>query len=142
MNKQRKVVITTTYNEMGIIIDTKAEEVAQPEVAKDTNVLCNDCISRQVAITQLSHNKNKGDDEWELAVQNDIQTIWKLPAAQPEPPWIPITERLPEEPGVYTVTNNDYEVVRYTFSGSDTSREYWERCVKAWLPLPKPYVED
>ena len=31
MNKQRKVLITTTYNEMGIIIDTKAEEVAQPE---------------------------------------------------------------------------------------------------------------
>ena len=31
MNRQRKVVITTTYNEMGIIIDTKAEEVAQPE---------------------------------------------------------------------------------------------------------------
>ena len=31
MNKQRKVLITITYNEMGIIIDTKAEEVAQPE---------------------------------------------------------------------------------------------------------------
>ena len=30
MNKQRKVLITITYNEMGIIIDTKAEEVAQP----------------------------------------------------------------------------------------------------------------
>lgn len=31
MNTQRKVLITITYNEMGIIIDTKAEEVAQPE---------------------------------------------------------------------------------------------------------------
>ena len=34
MNRQRKVVITVTYNEMGIIIDTKAEELgssAQPE---------------------------------------------------------------------------------------------------------------
>ena len=30
MNKQRKVLITITYNEMGIIIDTKAEEVTQP----------------------------------------------------------------------------------------------------------------
>ena len=29
MNKQRKVLITVTYNELGIIIDTKAEEVAQ-----------------------------------------------------------------------------------------------------------------
>jgi hypothetical protein len=43
-----------------------------------------DTIRRQAAITQLSHNKNKGDDEWELAVENDIQTIWKLPPAQPE----------------------------------------------------------
>ena len=33
MNKQRKTVITTTYNEMGIVIDTKAEELAQPEEA-------------------------------------------------------------------------------------------------------------
>ena len=31
MNKQRKVLITVTYNEMGVIIDTKAEEVAQPK---------------------------------------------------------------------------------------------------------------
>lgn len=34
MTRQRKVVITTTYNELGIIIDTKAEELdssAQPE---------------------------------------------------------------------------------------------------------------
>ena len=31
MNKQRKVVITTTYNELGIIIDTKTEEVKQPK---------------------------------------------------------------------------------------------------------------
>ena len=37
MNKQRKVVITTTYNEMGIIIDTKAEEVVQPEVIRCKN---------------------------------------------------------------------------------------------------------
>ena len=39
MNKQRKVVITTTYNEMGIIIDTKVEELgtsARPEPCEDT----------------------------------------------------------------------------------------------------------
>ena len=43
-----------------------------------------DCISRQAVITQLSHNKNKGDDEWELAVENDIQTVWQLPPIQPK----------------------------------------------------------
>lgn len=34
---QRKVLITTTYNEMGIIIDTKAEEVAQPNSIPPVN---------------------------------------------------------------------------------------------------------
>jgi len=34
MNKQRKVLITTTYNEMGMIIDTKSEEVADVVPAK------------------------------------------------------------------------------------------------------------
>lgn len=134
MNKQRKVVITTTYNEMGIIIDTKAEEVAQPEVAKDTNVLCNDCISRQVAITQLSHNKNKGDDEWELAVQNDIQTIWKLPAAQPR--WIPVTERLPDnELVIVQYGDGDFDLLQFPTA-------YRREDIVAWLPLPKPYKED
>ena len=38
MNKQRKVLITITYNEMGIIINTKTEEVAQPEIVR-----CKDC---------------------------------------------------------------------------------------------------
>ena len=50
MNKQRKVLITITYNEMGIIIDTKAEEVAQPNLQPTCNQLATDCISRQAAI--------------------------------------------------------------------------------------------
>lgn len=44
----------------------------------------NELISRQDAIIQLSHNKNKGDEEWKLAVESDIQTIWKLPSVRPE----------------------------------------------------------
>lgn len=49
MNKQRKVVITITYNEMGIIIDTKAEELdssAQPEIIR-----CRDCFKREICRT-------------------------------------------------------------------------------------------
>ena len=42
MNKQRKVLITITYNEMGIIIDTKAEEVAQPSLQQTCNQLATD----------------------------------------------------------------------------------------------------
>ena len=90
MNKQRKVVITTTYNEMGIIIDTKAEEVAQPEVAKDTNVLTNDCISRQAAIDAL----DRAAECWNIAepfnegmragYKAAITIVLSLPSAQPE----------------------------------------------------------
>lgn len=45
MNKQRKVLITVTYNEMGTIIDTKAEEVAQPDYKTDHGYmwLCPTC---------------------------------------------------------------------------------------------------
>ena len=42
-----------------------------------------DLISRQAAIVQLSHNKT-GDDDCDVVVQNDIETIKVLPPAQPE----------------------------------------------------------
>ena len=41
MNRQRKVVITVTYNDLGTIVDTKAEELdssTQPEIIR-----CKDC---------------------------------------------------------------------------------------------------
>lgn len=41
-----------------------------------------DTISRQAAVLQLSHNKSIGDEEWRLAVENDIKTLWGLPSAQ------------------------------------------------------------
>ena len=41
MNKQRKVLITITYNEMGIIMDTKAEELDSS--AKSEVTRCKDC---------------------------------------------------------------------------------------------------
>ena len=42
-----------------------------------------DLISRQAAIIQLSHNKI-GDDDCDVVVQKDIETIKALPSAQPE----------------------------------------------------------
>ena len=94
MNKQRKVVITTTYNEMGIIIDTKSEEFAQPE-----------------------------------------------------PHWIPCSERLPEKNGIYFVSYEDADTwLLEWFNGkwfvypSNPAREETET-ITAWMPLPEPYKE-
>lgn len=63
--------------------------------------------------------------------------------AEPYSDWIPVTEKLPKESGVYTVTDSKGDVVRFVFvTGSDSSRKYWYRCAKAWMPLPKPYKES
>jgi len=72
MNKQRKVLITVTYNEMGIIIDTKAEEVAQPNLQPTCNQLATDCISRQAAIDALGTPHG---------ILYPIRTIEELPSA-------------------------------------------------------------
>ena len=53
--------------------------------------------------------------------------------------WIPVTERLPEESGLYQVTDMQGHVVRYVFNANESSVEYWRRCVKAWMPLPESY---
>ena len=55
------------------------------------------------------------------------------------PQWIPVTERLPEESGLYQVTDMQGDVVRYVFNANEGSEEYWRRCAKAWMPLPEPY---
>ena len=46
-------------------------------------IMMDELISRQAAILQLSHNKC-GNEEWDIAVQHDIETITQLPSAQPE----------------------------------------------------------
>lgn len=91
MNKQRKVLITITYNEMGIIIDTKAEEVAQPNLQPTCNQLATDCISRQAAIDAMTntlwHYPNecyRNLNEYEFAKGLSELGLKSVPSAQPE----------------------------------------------------------
>lgn len=44
-----------------------------------------DYIHREDAVMQLSHNKRRGDDEWELAVASDMEIIRNLPSADVVP---------------------------------------------------------
>lgn len=58
--------------------------------------------------------------------------------------WIPIDERLPEEPGTY-MTTVDYgkyglEVGQKYYYGKDSGWNY--DCIIAWMPLPRPYNVD
>ena len=78
MNKQRKVVITTTYNEMGIIIDTKVDEVAQPTLQLTCNNLATDAISRRDAIDAVKKHYRIDNDLLELIAYE----IEQLPSVQ------------------------------------------------------------
>ncbi len=91
MNRQRKVMITITYNEMGIIIDTKAEEVAQPDLHTTCTQLAPDCISRQEAIDALQKEIDKGIPPFDdvigsvrCGVRLARNIIEELPSAQPD----------------------------------------------------------
>ena len=72
--------------------------------------------------------------------------------------WIPVSERLPESAGVYIVTReftDGFECADLTdacyFDGTSTwhndnrinhGREYVDKKIKAWMPLPEPYNAD
>ena len=80
------------------------------------------------------------------------------PSAQPEPQWIPCSERLPEEKTAYylvTIANHgrfftttlpdNVETVRWDYDrrkGKDSWHWCTERTVIAWMPLPEPYKEN
>ena len=80
MNKQRKVLITTTYNEMGIIIDTKTEELGS------SAQLGTDTISRQAAIEACyqEHDASYSTLEAKGAAWRCAVNIKNLPSVQPE----------------------------------------------------------
>ena len=102
MNKQRKVLITITYNEMGIIVDTKAEEVAQPNLQQTCNQLATDTVSRQAAIDELVRWGKIPDysDKEKNLIGAVIGMLSSLPSTQPERKkgkWIKATGMMPPE---------------------------------------------
>ena len=110
-----------------------------------------DTISRQAAIDALGEKPLAWTEgEYELGLQNqwqsDVDALKALPSAQPEPKWIPCSERLPLE---YT------RVIGYMAWKAMTAIEYqhgrWysidhleplpDEAVSHWMPLPQPPKE-
>ena len=145
----RKAAIDAVHKNYDVILDftsdgqtisSSIEDIlselpsAQPEVAKDTNVLTNDCISRQEAIDALRTHERKAskkwfdnqlDIEWNNAIDICCYDIEDLPSAQPEQRWIPCSERVPEHGGRYLISVLD-GINRRT-----SVAPYLPRC-KAW----------
>ncbi|MBQ9612249.1 MAG: DUF551 domain-containing protein [Lachnospiraceae bacterium] len=76
-----------------------------------------------------------------IRVEDIVRILNEQPTIVQEPHWIPCSERLPEEDGLYLVTTSKGQVQVHVFSHNGNSEEYWMRCNKAWIPLPEPYQE-
>jgi len=109
------------------------------------NDMQDDLIYRQAAIEAVfdridveKHGRNAKPEEIQW-------TLEKLPSAQQ---WIPCSERLPEESGLYIVTNVGrwVEPVGTRYYNIRADGGFWSghpgHKVLAWMPLPKPYGGD
>lgn len=125
-----------------------------------------DLIDRQAAIRETWREPTYFDP---LNVMTEMRDRLKaLPSAEPEPQWIPCSERLPEKYGWYQVTLKDGRVSRlyydyksgrwvdnvrkhmfelYDIYSKRTHKRiteekedvYWDDWVIAWMPLPEPW---
>ena len=103
---------------------------------------------------ELSKELSKDFAYCEDALGRAENAIGNLPSAQPEPQWIPCSERLPEqygnylisihgedEPDIGTINPND----KRGWSLCDANGFHWasdkKLIVTAWMPLPEPYKE-
>ena len=96
-------------------------------------------VAFDMAIKALEAPPN---DNWEGYSKRLWKNAYERGKADAEQRWIPVSERLPEEEGVYLVTttgmNNDIIDIAYYTEG------IWHKAsrINAWLPLPKPYKAE
>ena len=98
---------------------------------------------------------DKTDDRYSLheigrRERDDIvDALEYAPTIQPEPHWIPVTERLPNRDELVLVTyktTSKIHLCKYLDDGSENSWwsyiDYccaWNNVILAWMPLPEPF---
>jgi len=109
---------------------------AQPEERTDKHTETHACdlISRQALCEYALNQKDKS------VTPNDIM---RFPSARSEQIWIPCSEKLPDEDGIYLVTDDSggvKETHESWFIECDDGTPSWDLAnVTAWMPLPEPY---
>lgn len=106
-----------------------------------------DLISRQAAIDamcELMHHWFGGDPKDEVREIN--RELGKLPSAQPEPKWIPVTKKAhPDLPiRVQVQMDNGWIITAYYQEGEwlsvpDCGESLRDNWIEAWRELPEPW---
>jgi hypothetical protein len=102
-------------------------------------------ISRQAAIDALCSECQGRCIPCKYYPCSEVKAINALPSVQPEPPWIPVSERPPklDEPVLVTTEWDDLSIAWrigidewFIHEGNTNSTT---DDITAWKPLPKPY---
>ena len=130
----------------------KALPPAQPEKHTDerTETHACDLISRQDAIkTSLEFFVEfLGGAFYENSQKELIARFQRLPLAQTENDWIPVTKKAhPDEEGKYLVTDDaggmaDSTWDEFIFRDDGTPSWMYSQNVTAWKPFPEPWEEE
>lgn len=115
-----------------------------------------DALTRTMVSIPTAGGKDLMRDENRIRTE-DISVIKRLPSAEPEPKWIPCSERLPEEEDMYKPPKHRYLcqlrrqditlVLARLWDVESPMAAFWDwygknipdKDVIAWMPLPKPY---
>ena len=133
-------------------LPTIQPEKTQPSREGTTKDATSDLISRRETIDRFNVIRpvDPKKDEYtkgiDVGIAMCIVAVKDQPTMQPEPQWIPVSERLPEKSEYYIITASDGVGHRTTFAKFQKkakswdltgARSYWR--VIAWMPLPKPF---
>lgn len=97
---------------------------------------------RNYSAVSLSDKLNSFFDKHDICGENcfGIEYDEIEASAQPEPQWIPCSERLPEYGIQVLTTDKDGDFELNHIIDEDDGEWFWNGVI-AWMPLPEPYQE-
>lgn len=104
--------------------------------------MVDDMISRQAAIDAVNEYLRLSEVSKTVRDMTCIQDILRrLPSAQPEPHWIPCSERLPEKNCRCLTTNEAWGLFEVDWDAWIDGQWllYPNEKPIAWMPMPEPY---
>lgn len=109
----------------------------------DEQIRCEMCRNPMRTDRGCDGNCQYDEKLYERIMQILDERIKPLPSVQPEPHWIPATERLPEKSGWYITTEiakDNFKYVREMWFSVCGGWRYYDPI--AWMMLPEPYREE